>query len=191
LGEASEKMSVQHKITLKRKEIAQKKANRKATLLLTIGLLGGLGWGVSIYESKNVITALLGTSTTIIYAARAEEPQSEELKASDPLCGLNDVECESEWTGTAKITTYNPVEAQTDADPFTMASGSRVYDGAIASNCYPLGTKIIVEGQGEFVVEDRMNKRYTQDCGTENERLDIFKWDRADNFSKKLNFKIR
>jgi len=183
-------MSVQSKIILKRKEVAQKKSAQKATILLTIGLLGGLGWGVSIYEAKNVIAALFSTSTSIIYTVQAKELQSEELQASEPLCGLDEVECDGEWTGTAKITTYNPVEAQTDADPFTMANGARVHDGAIASNCYPLGTKILVEGQGEFTVEDRMNKRYTPDCGTDNERMDIFKLDRADNFSKKLNFKI-
>lgn len=85
-------------------------------------------------------------------------------------------------------TTYNAEVAQTDADPFTMASGKRVYEGAVASNCLPLGTQIEIPGHGKFAVEDRMNSRYTADCGTENERMDIFKWERKDNFKKNLTY---
>lgn len=59
--------------------------------------------------------------------------------------------------GTA--TAYNSEEAQTDSDPFTMASGKRVHDGAIANNCLSFGTKVKIEGK-VYVVEDRMNKRY-------------------------------
>lgn len=84
-------------------------------------------------------------------------------------------------------TTYNAEVAQTDSDPFTMASGKRVYEGAIASNCHPLGTKLKIENE-VFTVEDRMNKRFTKDCGTESERLDIFKWDRKDNFKKTVKY---
>ena len=84
-------------------------------------------------------------------------------------------------------TTYNPTEAQTDSDPFTMASGKRVYEGAVASNCHPIGTKIKIENE-VFTVEDRMNKRYTKDCGTANERLDIFKFNKADNFKKIVKY---
>lgn len=81
-----------------------------------------------------------------------------------------------------KVTTYNAEEGQTDADPYTMASGKRVFEGAVASNCHPFGTKVEIEGIGTFEVQDRMNSRYTKECGTENERMDIFKWDRKDNF---------
>lgn len=90
----------------------------------------------------------------------------------------------------AIVTTYNAEVAQTDADPFTMASGKRVYEGAIASNCHKIGTKIQIRDLGEFTVEDRMNSRYTKDCGTENERLDIFKWNRVDNFKKIAEYAI-
>jgi hypothetical protein len=84
-------------------------------------------------------------------------------------------------------TTYNAEVGQTDADPFTMASGHRVYEGAVASNCLPFNTKIRINGE-TYTVEDRMNSRYTKDCGTENERLDIFKWERKDNFKKNLEY---
>ena len=84
-------------------------------------------------------------------------------------------------------TTYNAESSQTDSDPFTMASGKRVYEGAVASNCHPLGTRLEIEGK-QYSVEDRMNARYTKDCGTENERLDIFKWDKKDNFKKVIEY---
>lgn len=86
-------------------------------------------------------------------------------------------------------TTYNAEVGQTDSDPLTMASGKKVYEGAVASNCYPLKTKIKIDGE-KYVVEDRMNKRFTPLCGTENEKVDIFKWDRKDNFKKKVKVQI-
>ena len=67
----------------------------------------------------------------------------------------------------AEFTAYNAEEAQTDADPFTMASGKKVYEGAIANNCLDFGTKIKVNGKIK-IVEDRMNSRY--DC----DHFDIF-----------------
>jgi cellobiose-specific phosphotransferase system component IIB len=85
-----------------------------------------------------------------------------------------------EWK-TIIVTTYNPEIGQTDADPYTMANGEKVYEGAIASNCYPIGTKLKLVGFGEFTVADRMNRKFTQYCGTDNERADIFVWDRSNN----------
>jgi 3D (Asp-Asp-Asp) domain-containing protein len=90
----------------------------------------------------------------------------------------------------AIATTYNAEEAQTDGDPYTMASGHRVYEGAVASNCLPLGTKIEIVSRGTFTVEDRMNSRYTKDCGTESERLDIFKWERKDNYKASVKYRV-
>jgi 3D (Asp-Asp-Asp) domain-containing protein len=68
---------------------------------------------------------------------------------------------------------YNAEVGQTDADPFSMASGRRVYDGAIANNCLPFGTKVEVNGKA-YTVEDRMNVRYGCD------HFDIFMWSKAD-----------
>ena len=85
----------------------------------------------------------------------------------------------------AIVTSYNAEVSQTDGDPFTMANGKKVFEGAIASNCHPFGTKIEIVAVGEFVVSDRMNKRYTSSCGTENERIDIFRWNRSDNVTIK------
>lgn len=73
----------------------------------------------------------------------------------------------------ASITGYNAEREQTDDTPFTMASGNRVYEGAIANNCLPFGTRIKMKGKWYFV-EDRMNSKYG--CSY----FDIFFWDKND-----------
>ena len=83
------------------------------------------------------------------------------------------------------VTSYNAEEGQTDSDPYTMASNKRVFEGAVASNCHPFGTKVEIEGVGSFEVQDRMNARYTKECGTDQERMDIFRFERKDNITIK------
>lgn len=63
---------------------------------------------------------------------------------------------------------YSSTVEQTDGDPFTTASGSRVREGVIATNFLPLGTVVAI-GNKTFVVEDRMNSRYNNSF-----RLDIW-----------------
>ncbi len=61
------------------------------------------------------------------------------------------------------VTAYSSEVAQTDDTPFITAFGTRVRDGIVATNFLPKGTIVRfpdVYGDKEFVVEDRMNKRY-------------------------------
>lgn len=63
-----------------------------------------------------------------------------------------------------EFTMYNPSKNQTDATPKIMASGKKLYEGAIATSDYtmPLGTKVYVpELDRVYTVEDRMNRRYS------------------------------
>ncbi len=63
------------------------------------------------------------------------------------------------------VTAYSSTVDQTDADPFTTASGSRVRDGIIAYNYLPFGTRIRfpdIFGDKVFVVQDRLNARAGQ-----------------------------
>ncbi len=63
----------------------------------------------------------------------------------------------------AILTAYSSTPDQTDSDPFTAASGKRVYDGMVAANWLPFGTKIKIPslyGEKIFTVDDRMNARY-------------------------------
>lgn len=61
------------------------------------------------------------------------------------------------------VTAYNSEVGQTDSTPFITAYNTHVRDGIIASNFLNKGTIVRFPdmfGDKEFVVEDRMNKRY-------------------------------
>jgi 3D (Asp-Asp-Asp) domain-containing protein len=191
-------MNVTQKIEAKRRELNRNKRGKfkkkgfewkrlGREIMFYIGMVAILNNVVEFAKTYS------GVRTIVIenVQAKMEDEDMVEAFKIDP-CSMKDVVCDSEVVKGGKevlATTYNAEEAQTDADPFTMASGARVYEGAVASNCYPLKSKIVIEGMGEFTVEDRMNKRYTVDCGTEKERIDIFKWERKDNFAKKVTIK--
>lgn len=73
-------------------------------------------------------------------------------------------------THTVRATGYSSTPDQTDATPFITASGTYVRDGIIAANFsingrrVPFGTKVRIPeiyGNKVFLVEDRMNSRYT------------------------------
>ncbi len=62
-----------------------------------------------------------------------------------------------------EVTAFSSTKSQTDNTPFIAASGKRVYDGMVAANFLPFGTKIKMPelfGDKIFTVDDRMNKRY-------------------------------
>ncbi len=70
----------------------------------------------------------------------------------------------------AEVTAYSSTPDQTDDDPFIMATGKYVYDGAIAANFLPFGTKVRfpeIYGDKIFTVEDRMHRRFS-------DRIDIW-----------------
>jgi len=71
---------------------------------------------------------------------------------------------------TVDITAYSSTPDQTDDTPFITASGAHVADGIVAANFLPLHTRVKIPelyGEKVFVVEDRMNRRYTN-------RMDIW-----------------
>ncbi len=64
------------------------------------------------------------------------------------------------WVGT---TAYSSAMNQTDDSPFITANQTVVRDGIVAANFLPFGTRVKIPelyGDKEFVVADRMNKRY-------------------------------
>ena len=81
------------------------------------------------------------------------------------------------------VTAYSSSVDETDSTPFTTASGTRTRDGIVASNLFPIGTRLKVPelfGDRVLVVEDRMHSRFT-------DRIDVWmpsKW-RALDFGKK------
>ncbi len=54
---------------------------------------------------------------------------------------------------------YSSTADQTDGDPFTTASGTKVRQGIIATNFLPLGSRVRINNS-IYIVEDRMNARY-------------------------------
>lgn len=66
------------------------------------------------------------------------------------------------WEGSAirvLAFAYSSSSHQTDADPFTTASGGRVQPGTMAANFLPFGSQVRV-GNVTYTVQDRMNERY-------------------------------
>ncbi len=76
------------------------------------------------------------------------------------------------------ITAYTSTPDQTDDSPFIAATGKHVHDRMIAANGLPFGTIIKIPelyGDKEFVVEDRMNKRYyCYTTGNKRCRMDVW-----------------
>lgn len=73
------------------------------------------------------------------------------------------------------LTGYSSTPDQTDDTPFIAASGKYVYDGMIAANFLPFGTRVKIPelfGDKIFTVDDRMHKRF-------NDRVDIWFPDRT------------
>lgn len=63
------------------------------------------------------------------------------------------------------VTAYSSTADQTDGTPFITANGAYVYDGLVACNFLPFGTKVKfpeIYGDKVFVVEDRMAKKNSQ-----------------------------
>lgn len=103
--------------------------------------------------------------------------QSSELIASTPVETPNTIRRGSlHYT---YVTGYSSTPDQTDDTPFITAAGTHVRVGVVAANWLPLGSKIQIPelfGDRVFVVEDRMNARFT-------DRLDIWFPDRESAIS--------
>lgn len=105
--------------------------------------------------------------------------QTEPWEPPDP-CTLESVVCDGEEinnnqnpflaTGgvVRSVSAYNSVPEQTDSTPCIGASGDNLCElyalgqNICASNAFPLGTQITVDGLGTCIVLDRMNRRYTE-----------------------------
>lgn len=164
-------MSVQAKIAQKRAEMQQREENGRFKKKHDPFLLWGEyphGWqmikdsilcfmliSALIGQLKQIDLASLMASRTIEIANVASvRPAEASTSIPEPKTPQN-AKMVAEWTA------YNAEPDQTDGDPLTMASGKKVYDGAVANNCLPFGTKVKVNGKVK-IVEDRMNSRY--DC---------------------------
>jgi len=82
------------------------------------------------------------------------------------------------------VTAYSSSVDETDSTPHVTASGTKTRDGVVASNAFPIGTRLRIPslfGEKTLVVEDRMHSRFT-------DRIDIWmpsKW-QAFQFGKRV-----
>jgi 3D (Asp-Asp-Asp) domain-containing protein len=127
-----------------------------------------IGWGWSVYKLR----AAVRVATEKEFDYRIRLTQFPKLSGLVPVenCGKDETfgvvdtrtgKVEQIYTliSGATIYSYNSEVGQTDNSPRVTASGKEVYDGLIANNCLPFGTKIEWNGK-IYTVDDRMNKRY-------------------------------
>lgn len=134
-------------------------------LMLTIGATWTWSITFAQYEGADILRFARAEVADFINPALAKtvvnETKEEPVIANDSKRQVGE------------FSAYNAEESQTDANPFVMASGKKVYAGAVANNCLAFGTKIDVKGK-TYTVEDRMNSRYGCD------HFDIFMWEKGD-----------
>lgn len=145
-----------------------------------------------IKRSLLVALSLVLTMTSIPVAQAAQETgaleQTSTIVNSDTSLLDEEKPVLPLRTYTAAMTAYTSAVDECDADPFTAADGTQTYDGMVAANFLPFGTKIRVPalfGDKVFVVHDRMNARY-------NMRVDVWMKDKkvARQFGLHGNVKI-
>ena len=128
-------------------------------------------------KSQDEIKQSLQPKTSLLNEVKNSVTVKQAKAETIPVSGTNK---------TAVVYAYNSEVGQTDGDPFTTASGSKVRPGIIANNCLKFGTKVEIAGK-IYEVQDRMNSRY--DCNT----FDIWFADKAEALKwgkKTINVKI-
>lgn len=119
--------------------------NPTAIILLLIALLLGLAFMFGFFSGMFYERANENISVSVYFSPYVQQPRIVPEYEVERVPVL--------------LTAYSSTVDQTDADPFTMASGLRVYDGAVANNCLSFGTEIEIAGN-RYEVQDRMNSRY-------------------------------
>ncbi|MDD3190563.1 MAG: hypothetical protein PHI66_02645 [Candidatus Pacebacteria bacterium] len=108
---------------------------------------------VGVVEIKEEIVKAQEKKNAIESQTHSELVLSNKKESSEALF--------SRWV---TVTAYSSTVDQCDSSPFITASGTYVRDGIIATNLLAFGTKVkfpSVYGDKVFVVEDRMNARYS------------------------------
>lgn len=135
---------------------------------------------VSLYYRQNKLTELKSDKNKTAVSTVKSAKSSDKPEKTDDIKGLQsflatkynynkltvagiDSDQKPDHVVKAVITAYTSTPDQTDSTPDIAASGKHVYDGMIAANWLPFGTKVKIPalyGDKIFTVDDRMNKRY-------------------------------
>ncbi len=144
--------NIAQKTNIKIKELIKKSGHYALSLGLALNVASAAAPSISLESGLHDSLSEALSTTTVISANRTTETKSFHVT----------------------LTAYSSTPDQTDDTPFIAASGRHVYDGMIAANFLPFGTKVKIPelfGDKIFTVDDRMNRRYS-------ERVDIWFPDR-------------
>lgn len=110
-----------------------------------------------------VLSLVLGFTSIPVAHAQVSSSKTTTVTAHDAPVLQYDRALKPIRTYKADMTAYTSAVEECDEDPFTAADGTTTYDGMVAANFLPFGTKVRIPelfGDKVFVVHDRMNKRY-------------------------------
>ena len=149
------------------RDVPDQKRNRRVNLPLTVLLSLFIIIALPIIEpkTKNFETA---TAESLVFFEQDETTHSPLVIQENSLRTISSTTSPEELIRVVKvfeqvkITGYSSTYWQTDDTPFITASGKWVYDGIIATNLLPFGTKVRIPeiyGNRIFIVEDRMHSR--------------------------------
>ncbi|MDX1535397.1 MAG: hypothetical protein R3346_01415 [Candidatus Spechtbacterales bacterium] len=114
-------------------------------------------------DNRGYLIANSAVKASSLIPSKKNNTTASSVKATSSAPVAYSVQGASSRFASVPISAYSSTHDQTDATPFTTASGTRVRDGIVAANFLPIGTKIRIPdyyGNKVFVVEDRMNARY-------------------------------
>ena len=130
-----------------------------------------------------LVGLLLVYPATIQADTAVPHPQSTNLAASAAIAATSALPAIAPETKTVWVTAYTSDPAETSDHPLITASGGMVYDGEVAANFLPFGTRIQIPslfGNKVFVVEDRTSAKFSG-------RVDIW----MSTIGKAIDFGIR
>lgn len=139
---------------------ALKRSPVEAAVITVMVLVVAMGFAPAMVAATEGNGSLQSAETNLVMRIAAMQNATKPYGIF-PECDLRG----PSYTMTVSATAYNSLPEQTDSTPFITASGTHVRHGVLAANFLPIGTKVKIPalyGDQVFVVEDRMNPRYTQ-----------------------------
>ena len=138
-------------------------AKKTLVLAILIGLAATLGVPAAINAKNSDLImnySIFGQNNNKFQKIESTLQSARDIK---PVLAKDNETIKPNMVVRSVITAYTSTPDQTDDSPFISANGAHVYDGMIAANWLPFGTKIKIPslyGDKIFTVEDRMNERY-------------------------------
>lgn len=156
----------------------------RQTLKIVLGVFSLLSVfassGVSAQTMAAVADASYTSTSAVVSRSWAEHVAMAEVETESVVDAPEVVQPKTIATYYREMTAYTSRAQETDDSPCVSADGSIVFDGMVASNGLPFGTKFRIPdhyGDKVFEVRDRMNARYSTriDIWMSNTK-DMYQW---------------